>query len=428
MSQRKQQKRIAVVGAPVLKAHSRFNEGLLRYVNQHKDWHFVCSLEASGSALRFLRQLPCDGALVRIVSSKMAREVRALKFPVVNFSSWLEQPGLPTVRDDNEAKGRLCAEHLLQKGFRHFAVVSMPGGHYLEDRRRSFVEAVEAGGFGANISLFSLRISPTSPAELRRFERWINSLPLPLGLFLADDLDAPALLQACRNAGRHIPGDIAVVAGLGHEEVLPLCDPPLTHVRGNDEVVAMQAAEYLERLITRQTCASQTIVVPVQGLIALSSTDTVAVDDRCVAQAVEFIRANAGQPTNIKDAVAHLGVPRRTLERHFQEVMGTTLHEVLNPRTHRAREGAAAHPAFAVAARDCSSLRFRRRPPPQAALPPLHRGRLGTCLINSASKFWLFAARCWSCCRAPAGRKPAPTASPFKKMSCHCRCGGPACL
>ena len=198
---------------------------------------------------------------------------------------------------------------------------------------------------------------------MRRFERWINSLPLPLGLFLADDLDAPALLQACRNAGRHIPGDIAVVAGLGHEEVLPLCDPPLTHVRGNDEVVAMQAAEYLERLITRQTCASQTIVVPVQGLIALSSTDTVAVDDRCVAQAVEFIRANAGQPTNIKDAVAHLGVPRRTLERHFQEVMGTTLHEYLTrERIERARELLRIQPSLSLReiARRCGFADARR--------------------------------------------------------------------
>ena len=323
----------------MLKAHSRFNEALLRYADLHPQWRFVCSLETSVFSLRLLQQQDCDGALIRVVSTEMALAARRLRFPVVNFSSWLERPGVPTVRDDNLAKGRLCAEHLLAKGFRHFGLVLMPGGCYLEDRRRSFLETVAAAGFGRGVSVFTLRSSPVNTADLRRFQRWLASLPLPLGLFLADDLDAPALLHACRAAGRPVPGDVAVVAGLGHEEVIPLCDPALSHVRGNDEAVALQAAEYLDRLMSGQTQETQTIIVPVQGFVALASTDTVAVPDRFVARAVEFIRAHAGEATNIKSIVHHLAVPRRTLERHFQQVMGTSLHAYLTrERIDRARE------------------------------------------------------------------------------------------
>jgi LacI family transcriptional regulator len=354
---------VAVVGAPVLKAHSRFNEALLRYAAQQKHWRFVFSMESSVSALRFLQQVGCDGALVRVTSPEMARVARRVTFPIVNFSSWLAKPGLPTVCDDNAAKGRLCAQHLLNKGFRRFGMVLMPGGWFLEARRESFLETIAAAGYGHSVKVFSLRSFRLDQPDLRRFRRWVASLSPPVGLFLADDLDAPALMNACREAGRQIPGDIAVVAGLGHEEILPLCEPPLSHVRGNDEDVAMRAAEYLDRLMHGRTQDVQTIVLPVQGFVALASSDTVAVDDRYVARAVEFIRAHAGEATNIKSLVHQLSIPRRTLERHFHAAMGTSLHAYLTgERVARARDLLGVRPPISLKeiARRCGFADARR--------------------------------------------------------------------
>ena len=67
---------------------------------------------------RFLRHCKCDAAIVRITNPAMRREALKIPFPLINVSSWLEDPGVPTVRHDYRAIGRLVAEHLLEKGFR----------------------------------------------------------------------------------------------------------------------------------------------------------------------------------------------------------------------------------------------------------------------------------------------------------------------
>ena len=321
-------KRIAVIGAPVLQAQSSFNAALIQYATQRGHWKFVFSTEVSVQTLRFLRKLDCDGALIRVVSPAIAREARKLSFPLVNFSSWLAHPQVPTVRTDNVMMGRLAAEHLLAKGFRRFGVVLSKGGWFIHPRHQSFLEVVETAGFAANVRTFQLRSHPADAADLKRFREWLRTLSPPVGLFLTnDDPDAPALMDACREAGKKIPQDIAVITSHGHPQICHACQPPLTYVDQNEEGVALEAAKFLDRLMSGEANAAQTIIVPSGQVVALDSTDTVAVEDREVAHAVEFIRARIAAPINIKDVAQHFSISRRTLERRFRLAMGISLHD-----------------------------------------------------------------------------------------------------
>lgn len=362
-SSQRQQKRIAVIGTPVLTAHSRFNEALIRYASDRGRWRFVFTTEASVAALRFLRQLDCDGALVRLVSPDMAREARQLDLPMVNVSGWLKNPGVPTVCGDSTEYGRACARHLLERGFRRFGIVTTPAGWFIEERRRSFCKTVDDAGFGSGISEFNAASQPVAAADLKRFRLWLAKLQLPVGLFLADDLDAHVLMSACREAGRRIPQDVAVVAGLGHVETLPLCQPSLSHVWGNDEEIATRAAECLDELMAGKSREPRTLLVPPQRLVAQESTDTVAVDDRLVARIIEHIRAHVAQGANVKDIARHLGVPRRTLDRRFRQAMGGSIHDFLvRERVGRAQDLLRGAPALTLKeiARRCGFASVRR--------------------------------------------------------------------
>ena len=73
---RTKHRRIAVIGAPVLQAQSRFNGALIAHAAKLGNWKFVFSTEVSVQTLRFLRQLDCDGALIRVVSPAIAREAK----------------------------------------------------------------------------------------------------------------------------------------------------------------------------------------------------------------------------------------------------------------------------------------------------------------------------------------------------------------
>jgi len=359
-------RRIAVIGAPVLASESRFNAALIRHAEQHH-WKFVFSTEVSVQTLRFLRKLECDGALIRVISPAIAREANQLSFPLVNFSSWLANPQLPTVRGDNALMGRLAAEHLLKKGFRRFGIVVSKGGWFTHPRHQSFLETVEAAGFGANASTFHLQSHPADDADLQRFREWVRGLQTPVGLFLTnDDPDAPALMAACQAAGRRVPHEVALITSHGHPQICLACDPPLTYVDQNEEGVARHAAAYLDRLMAGETRETKTIIVPSGGVVALESTNTMAVDDREVAQAVEIIRARIAEPINIKDLSRHFLISRRTLERRFRAAIRTSLHDFqVHERIERARDLLRATPPLAIAevARRCgfgSAARLNR--------------------------------------------------------------------
>src|SRR5512139_3500739 len=151
-------KRIAVIGLPVLQSVNNLsNAAIASHAEQSRRWKFVFSAEASVASFRFLRTLECDGAIVRVTSKAMLREARRVRFPLVNLSSWLEEPVVPSLRHDYAAAGRPAASHLLEKGFRRFGCVVVPGGWYIEQRHRAFLEAVRAGG--GEVSNFSLRTS-----------------------------------------------------------------------------------------------------------------------------------------------------------------------------------------------------------------------------------------------------------------------------
>src|ERR1039457_2841447 len=139
-------RRIAVVGLPMLQSVNNLGSvAIANYAERRGNWRFIFGAEATVEAFQFLRTVDCDGAIVRILSPAMQREAMKVRVPLINVSSWLENPGVPTVRHDYRTCGRLAAEHLLEKGFRRFGCVIVPGG-CIPKRSRTFLETIRARG------------------------------------------------------------------------------------------------------------------------------------------------------------------------------------------------------------------------------------------------------------------------------------------
>jgi LacI family transcriptional regulator len=177
-------------------------------------------------------------------------------------------------------------------------------------------------------------------------------------------------MDACRETGMRIPQDIAVIASHGHPHICQACQPPLTYVDQNEEGVALEAAKFLDRLMSNEANAARTIIVPSGGVVALGSTDAMAIEDREVAGAVDFIRAQISEPINIKDVAQHVSIARRTLERRFRAAMGVAPHDFqTSERIERAKDLLRAQPPLTLTeiARRCGfvgatrlNLVFRR--------------------------------------------------------------------
>jgi len=353
---RVRQKKIALIGLPILQSvNNLLNAAVARHAEQTGNWQFIYSAQNTVEAFQFLRRLDCDGAIVRITSPAMRREAVKFQFPIVNLSSWLEHPGVPTVRPDWQLLGRLAAEHLLEKGYRRFGCVVVPGGWYIRVRCAAFLETVRA--HGASVSMFHLRTTqpklsqPVSREERGRFKKWIGEMRPPAALALMDDWDAPALMDVCREAGCQIPRDLVVLSTGIHSEVMPLCDPPLSGAQEDLETQADLAIKCLEDQLAGKKMGAEAVVVPPLGVIERASTATMAIEDREVAHAVEVIRARSCEPINVAAIAENVSVCRATLERRFLQIMGMTLHQYLiQQRIQRAQELLAIDPPLSLQA------------------------------------------------------------------------------
>jgi LacI family transcriptional regulator len=354
MRNKSKPKRIALLGMPILQeVGNLLNVALARHAVHVGNWKFVINGEDSVANFKHLRSLDCDGALVRVTSPATRREVRKTPFPVVNISSWLEDPGVPTVRTDWHRLGKLGAEHLLEKGFRQFGCVIVPGGWYIQQRFSAFAETVRAQG--CELSLFHLLTTqpevslPITRKEQRRFMDWVRRLRPPAALLLTDDWDAPTLMDACRQAGQEIPRDLVVLSLGIHSEVMAQCHPALSGAQENLEMQGQIAINLLENLMTGKEPPLAPINVPPLEVRERASTATMAIGDRKVAHAVEFIRAHGFEPIKVGDVVQHSQISRGTLERRFKQVTGLSPHDyLLQNRVGRAQELLVSSPDFSL--------------------------------------------------------------------------------
>ena len=363
------QKQIAVIGLPILQEFTNLtNIALAHHESHFCHWRFVLQAESTTKIFRILRHLDCDGAIVRITSTAMRREAMKVPFPIVNISSWLEDPGVPTVRTDWQKLGRLAAEHLLGKGYRRFGCVVVPGGWYIQARFRAFAETIRQHGL--KLDLFHLRSATTGPEwvqplaeeERRRFKQWVTRLRPPAALALTDDWDAPTLMDACREIGFQIPRDLVMLSTGIHAEILPQCRPALTGAQEDLQTQAQMAFKMLEALMNGKPANPEIIDAPPLGIIERESTATMAIEDREVAHAVEFIRAHGCEPGNVGSIMDRAGVSRSTLDRRFAQVMGQTPHDFLiQQRLQRAKELLCLNkpPSMETVARQCGFRDFR---------------------------------------------------------------------
>jgi LacI family transcriptional regulator len=324
-------RRIALIGMPIIpdKEESLLS-GFLRYAKERKSWEYVFSAEGTVDSIKFLLKSNCDGALVRLITPAMAKLARRSSIPMVNVSTWLSNPGVPTVCRDDGMIGRFAAEHLLQRGFRRFGCVVCPGGKYVKARAVGFHAAIEAAGFACDVFEMKAHISQISrPQEiteldLKSLKSWLTQLHQPIGLFWTEDHVADQLIKSCRQLGIRVPQDVAVISAPNRTIYCEACDPTISSVNSFEEAIGYEAAHWLDRMMAGEKMEKSPQMVSPSHVVIRKSSDTFAADDPDVARALQFIYENLSKGINASDVINHFSLPRRTFYRAFQATTGQT--------------------------------------------------------------------------------------------------------
>ena len=299
--------------------------GIARYLKTHAAWSvFLDERELWTPPPDWLSHWRGDGVICRSTTSEWARVFRYHHLPVVDLNDQHIDLGLPRVGSDMRAIGRLGAEHLRERGFRHLAYCGFSDETWSGQRRDGFVEAAQGlvGPASVYESPWAGLRQHSWQEERNQIAQWLQSLPRPVGIMACNDVRGQHVLDACWHVEAHVPDEVAVVGVDNAETFCELCNPPLSSIVPNAERIGFEAAALLDRFMAGEPVPAPSLLVEPLGVVTRRSSDVFAVEDALVACAVRFIREHACQGIKVADVLGEVRCSRSVLERRFREHLG----------------------------------------------------------------------------------------------------------
>jgi len=327
----KKRKRVALI----IETSNEYARGILHgiraYIREHEPWSIYLGEQSRGEAPQWLKGFNGDGIIARIETKQIALAVKGTKLPAIDVSAARHVPALPWVETDNEAIAKLASEHLIERGFKHFAFCGVPVFNWSNERSEHFARLMKKAGHDCHVYAADKRGGDgrwlSWVAEQPALEAWVRALPKPCGIMAAYDIRAQQIAEVCRNQGIKVPDDVAIV-GVDNDELLcDLCDPPLSSVAPDTDRTGYVAAELLDRMMSGKKVAADAHLIEPIGLVTRESTDVLAIADRDVSEAVRFIREHACEGISVEDVLSIVPLSRRVLDKRFRDLIGRTPHD-----------------------------------------------------------------------------------------------------
>jgi LacI family transcriptional regulator len=336
----KKQPRVALL----IETSNAYGRGLLRgvvaYAREHRPWSFYFVEQGRGDPPPlWLAGWDGDGIIARIENPRIARAVADSGLPAVDISAARLMPSIPWVETNDAAVAQMAAEHLLERGFRHFGFCGDSRFNWSTWRCKSFTETIRAAGFECSIYNPLEKKQIRAEAQVAGIGDWLNKLPKPAGVMACYDIRAQQLLAACRDQDVAVPDEVAVV-GVDNDELLcDLCSPPLSSVLLNHQKAGYEASRLLDRMMSGLKVATSGHLIEPLRLEIRQSSDVLAVHDADVSKAMHLIRKHACDGIDVSDVLRSVPVSRRVLESRFKRLLGVTPHEeILRVKLRRVKQ------------------------------------------------------------------------------------------
>lgn len=305
---------------------ARTLQGVVQFERTHRQWSTFLDDEARTERdAGFLRGERWNGVISRHTSPMMVETCRELGIPLVDLNDIPPFLGVPKVRPDNVAIGHLGAEHLLERGFRHFAFCGFQQEGWSCERRQGFVEALQLSGQTCDVFdvTYPGVITPEWNAQqTSELMEWLQRLPKPCGIMACVDVRAFQVISAAQNAGLLVPEEIALLGVNNDTMRCELSYPPLSSVAPNSHHSGYHAAELLDRMLRGEDIGPVDTRIEPLGVVTRLSTDILAVADKHVAAALSFIRERSCSGITVHDVVKHAGASRSQMEKKFRHFIG----------------------------------------------------------------------------------------------------------
>ena len=295
--------------------------GIHRFVQTETEQEWTAVLEERDlnyGIPKWLRDWSGDGVISRQPTGELQSELRDKGIAFVELNDRSDAEAVTSVRSDDEAIGRLGAEHLAERGLKHFAFCGFKDESWSELRETGFrrfieslndatCESLQADWFARDVELWD--------QERVRLTNWLEGLPKPVGIMAGNDLRGKQLIDCCHQINLQVPEAVSIVGVDNDELVCNFSRTPMSSVIPNAEGIGFRAAKILAGMLEDESArkrADEIRLAPL-GVFARRSSDIVAIDDRELAAALRYIRHHACEGISVADVVNTTGMSRSTL-------------------------------------------------------------------------------------------------------------------
>ena len=293
------------------------HRGIVQFARDHA-WHITADLDDPVPA-----NWRGDGVVTHLGARRnLWQELSQLRVPIVDLTESRPEISVPRVTSDNVAIGTLAAEHFLDRGYRHFAMVHRWELGVSRIRKRVFFENVGPSARTTNVLCWQKQYGDKAHDRSFRHQilsQWVRQMPKPLGVFCSRDDEAAEVLEACTESSITVPEEIAVLGVDNTETICDCLSIPLSSIDSNMERVGYEGAALLDRLISGDPAPDEPIRIAPSGVIGRRSTDALAVDHTGVRKALRYVHDNFHLPIGVADLARTAGMSRSGLEKAFRE-------------------------------------------------------------------------------------------------------------
>jgi len=323
--------------AVLLGSYAGYGRNLIRgvaaYARESGPWQLL--FEAYGQ-LPSLRHV--DGIIMRPVQAVIAQRKRP---PSVIVATSKPVAGIPVIMADQGRVAALAAEHFSDLGLHHCAFAGS-GSPAAKLRLAGYRKAIlETGGTLHEFSHdIRTELAPATWQEtMREMQRWVRTLPKPVGIFASEDECARQVLMACQSSGVLVPEEAAILGVDNDDLICEITHPSLSSIDHGAFDIGYRAAGILHRMMDGEKITEDIMTVPPRALVVRQSTDMMAMQDTRVRDAVRFIREHTRESISVNDVATHVALGRRHLEVLFSKELKRTIHdEIVRQRINRAKQ------------------------------------------------------------------------------------------
>lgn len=321
--------------------------GVAKFLREHRAWTVQTEERRWTDAIpAWLKNWRGDGIIAWVEGAQLARLIRRLNVPTVDVRGSSSCP-LPLIDTENQIVSDLAAEHLMQRGFRHYAFCGFVGANYSDKRSHWFQEYLARKGFPCSIYNPPATSRDAKTLELEKrgllfqehLGRWLKSLPKPVGIMACNDIRGQQVMNACHRMELIVPEEVAII-GVDNDELLcELSNPPLTSVVPDTLRIGYEAAALLERMMAGEEPPAEPVLIAPLEIKLRQSTDVLAMNDRQLVAGAHFMREHLFEPISVNDIARAAGMSRRVFERRFTIRVGRAPKaEVQRLRLERVKE------------------------------------------------------------------------------------------